>query len=368
MVVTIRFNGVQAAFSFWAKVKSVAIVGFASATREQVRKSNADEVWSLNMLHSSSNLRKIFPLNIDRLFELHPFWMLKKEWYTMTADHWGWLTKIKHHYPIYLIEEHPEIHNGVRYPLEPIIEKYLPRVWRGDERARYFTCSLCYMIALAIYEGFERIEIYGFEMGSDTEYVYQKSGAEFWLGIASQYADVYIPKSSTLLRSKLYGFEGGQLIDEATIEDHRAYYVEQREELAAQKLKPDKWIDLQLIRGAAKLCEDIQDKGDTISRQVLESYKNIFGTKSTKLAAEINALSSRAIERKRLNGGDIEELSEDAFRAWQYMYRYDGAYQLATKFIQICDLQDPDKELKNRFKWLEYSTKKEAGVDPTGNV
>lgn len=315
------------------------------------------------MLHSSPNMRRVFPLNVDRLFEIHPVWMLKKDWYTIDNDHWGWLTKIKHHYPIYLIEEHPEIHNGIKYPLEPIVDKYLPRIWRGDERVRYFTSSLCYMIALAAYEGFERIEIYGFEMGSDTEYVYQKAGAEFWIGIASQYADIYLAPGSLLLRSKLYGFEGGQLVPDFTVEEFRSRYVMLQDELALKTLTPTDWIDLQMIRGAVKLCEEIQAKGDTISRQVLESYKNIFETKSKKLSAEINVLNSRAIERKRLNGDeDIDDLGQDAFKVWEYMYRYDGAYQLTMKLIQVCDLQEPDKELKNRYKWLEYSHKKEAGA------
>lgn len=341
---------------------SVALVGFASATREHVYKSKAEEIWSLNMLHSSLNMRRIFPLNVSRLFEIHPVWMLKKDWYTIDNDHWGWLTRIKHHYPIYLIDEHPDIHNGVKYPLDQIVDKYLTRIWRGDERVRYFTSSLCYMIALAIYEGFDRIEVYGFEMGSDTEYVYQKAGAEFWLGIASQYAEIYLPPDGLLLQSKLYGFEGGQLVPDWVVEDFRSHYVMLQDELALKELTPVDWINLQMIRGAVKLCEEIQAKGDTISRQVLESYKNIFETKSKKLSAEINVLNSRAVERNRLDDGkNIDELGEKAFTAWEYMYRYDGAYQLTQKLIKVCDLQEPDKELKNRFRWLEYSQKKKAG-------
>jgi hypothetical protein len=305
-------------------------------------------------------MRKIFPLNIDRLFEIHPFWMLKKDWYTIDTDHWGWLTRVKHHYPVYLIDYHPDIHNSREYPLEDV-QSYQYKINRGGERLNYFTSSFCYMIALAIREGFRRIECYGFEMGSDTEYVYQKAGAEFWLGIASQYAEIYLPPASTLLKSKLYGFEGGQLIDEDTVEEFRSYYVMQQDELALKELDTLDWINLQMIRGAVKLCEEIQAKGDTISRQVLESYKNIFDGKIKKLTAEVNVLSSRAQERQRINGGDMEELSEHAFKVWETMYRYDGAFQLAHKFIKICDLQVPDKELKNRYRWHEYSQHKEAG-------
>jgi hypothetical protein len=305
-------------------------------------------------------MRKVFPLNVDRLFEIHPFWMLKKDWYTIDNDHWGWLTRIKHHYPIYLIDEHPEIYNGIRYPLEPIVDKYLSRIRRGKERVRYFTSSLCYMLGLALLEGWPKIEIYGFEMGSDTEYVYQKAGAEFWLGIASQFSDVYLADGSLLLKSKLYGFDGGQLVDEDTIEDFRSYYVMQQDELATQELDNLKWIHLQMIRGAVKLCEEIQDKGDTISRQVLESYKNIFEHKAKKLGAELNVLNSRTLERHKL-GGDVDEMAEKAFTVWEVMYRYDGALQLTQKLIAICDLQDVDKDLVNRARWHAYSQEKGIG-------
>lgn len=344
-------------------MKSVAIVGFASATREEVYKSSADEIWSLNMIHSSANMRRIFPLNITRLFEIHPFWMLKKDWYSIDIDHWDWLTRIKHHYPVYLIEEHPEIHNGVRYPLEAA-QGLQYRIKRGEESVSYFTSSFCYMIALAILERVDRLECYGFEMGSDTEYIYQKAGAEFWLGIASQYMEVYIPPQSTLLKSKLYGFDGGQLIPEIIVEEFYTYYLMHQDELALEKLTPEKWINLQMIRGAVKLCEEIQAKGDTISRQVLESYQNIFEAKGKKLSAEINVLNSRAVERKRINGDkDLEELTQAAFTTWEYMYRYDGAYQLTRKFIKLCDLQEVTKDFKNRYKWMEHSRKKEAGQD-----
>lgn len=328
----------------------VAIAGFASATREAVYKSRADEVWSLNMLHSSKTMRKLFPLNITRLFELHPKWMLQKDWYA-NDDHWGWLTRIKHHYPVYLIEDYPEIHNGVRYPLEAVNEKFLNRLWRDGENIQYYTSSFCYMLPLAVMEGFDRIEVYGFEMGSDTEYVYQKSGAEFWIGVCSQYADIYMHKDSLLCKSKLYGFEGGQLVHPDTLEEYRMYYMSQVDGLALPPATKDKFIKGNLINGAVSLIDEIVSKGDSISRQVLEGYKNKFQQASKKLATEINTLNAQT-----WNGGDSEPLFEKAFDRWRLMYRYEGAYQLSMKLIQELDLQSPSMELENRYRFHPFST------------
>lgn len=339
---------------------SVALAGFASATREGVYKSTADEIWSLNMLHSSKTMRRIFPLDIDRLFELHPEWMLKKAWYS-SGDHWGWLTRIKHHYPIYLIEDYPEIYNGIRYPLEAVCEKFLGHFQRGSDPLHYFTSSMCYMIALAAFEGFDRIEIYGFEMGSDTEYVYQKSGAEFWLGVAGQYADVVLSSSSLLLKSKLYGFEGGQLVPPETLDEYRIYYLAQIDEMNLPPITTDKWIQGNLITGAVTLIDEIVKQGDSISRQVLEGYKEKFGAAAGKLNFEINALNAQSWERE---GGSKEPLFEEAFDRYKFMYRYDGAWQLAGKLIEELDLQSPDKELVNRYRFHQFSViNKKEGED-----
>lgn len=342
--------------------KSVALAGFASATREGVYQSKADEIWSLNMLHSSKDMRRIFPLSVTRLFELHPKWMLQADWYS-TGDHWGWLKRVKHHYPIYLVEEYPEIHNGVRYPLEAICDKFLSRFRRGGEPLRYFTSSMCYMIALAAFEGFERIEIYGFEMGSSTEYIYQKSGAEFWLGVAGQYADVVLSSNSLLLKSKLYGFEGGQLIEPSMLDDYRTYYMAQIDECLLPPIDSEKWIRGNLITGAITLLDEINKAGETISRQVLENYKTKFGVAASKFNHEINTLNAQSWERDTEQGR--EPLYEEAFDRYKYMYRYDGAWQLASKLIEELDLQSPSKELTNRYRFHKFSVveRKEGGED-----
>ena len=49
----------------------------------------------------------------------------------------------------------------IEYPFKEIMDSY-----GNDKDMRYFTSSAPYMIALALHEGYERIEIYGFEMGS----------------------------------------------------------------------------------------------------------------------------------------------------------------------------------------------------------
>jgi hypothetical protein len=48
----------------------------------------------------------------------------------------------------------------------------------------YFSNTIGYMIAYVLMEGAKEIDIYGINQASSSEYFYEKSGVEYWLGIA----------------------------------------------------------------------------------------------------------------------------------------------------------------------------------------
>lgn len=88
------------------------------------------------------------------------------------------------------------------YPLEEICAKY---------KNHYFSNSISYMIAYAIYKGYDKIKVYGVDHVRYESYVMERSGVEFWLGIAiGAGIDVEIAAGSALLKTfngKLYGYE-----------------------------------------------------------------------------------------------------------------------------------------------------------------
>jgi hypothetical protein len=61
------------------------------------------------------------------------------------------------------------------YPLKEIIEKF------GVD---YFSNTIAYAIALAIYEGYEEIDLYGINMYNPLEATHEKDGIDFWCGFA----------------------------------------------------------------------------------------------------------------------------------------------------------------------------------------
>ncbi len=77
--------------------------------------------------------------------------------------------------PLYSTQQWEDIPTSIRYPLEDITR------FSGID---YFADSCCYMLALAIYQGFTEISLYGFNYAWGTTYVTEKPGVECWLGIA----------------------------------------------------------------------------------------------------------------------------------------------------------------------------------------
>lgn len=78
-----------------------------------------------------------------------------------------------------------------RFPLDEIISEF------GD----YFRPAISYMIAYAIYLGYEKIRLYGVDQGDEWHHIYDKHYITFWLGVANGRGVAYeITKASGLYR------------------------------------------------------------------------------------------------------------------------------------------------------------------------
>lgn len=105
------------------------------------------------------------------------------------------------------------------YPIDQVIKYF------GTD---YFSNTIDYMIALAIYEGATEINLYGVAVNTPDEYLYQRAGIHFWVGQAmGRGIKVRImDKNSNILRvdgcrttilkahtGLIYGYETPQRID-----------------------------------------------------------------------------------------------------------------------------------------------------------
>lgn len=99
--------------------------------------------------------------------------------------------------PIVMQKEHQDIPTSIEYPLD-------------EMHCKYFTSSIAYMIAYAIYKGATEIDIYGVHMGLETEYTEQKACADYWIGYARGLGIEVIIYGNTALcghSTKLYAYE-----------------------------------------------------------------------------------------------------------------------------------------------------------------
>jgi hypothetical protein len=88
------------------------------------------------------------------------------------------------------------------YPLKDIIDYF---------NVDYFSNTVDYALALAIFKGATEINLYGVNMKNETEYAYQKPGVEFWVGMAMGKGIKVIPhgEHTTILKTRdglLYGY------------------------------------------------------------------------------------------------------------------------------------------------------------------
>ena len=182
--------------------RTVALIGMAATSCSLAPYDDDVELWGLNESHAFPWMKKA-----TRWFQIHNSdswkrYVAKRE----VRGHFLWLKRNPWNIPIYMQHQQDIIPNSVSYPLHDVVEKVFPLFKRGEDMVKYFTSSFAYMMGIAVLEGFERIEIYGFEMADDIEFVKQKACAEFWVGYAmGQGIEIYTPPGNQIMWSALYG-------------------------------------------------------------------------------------------------------------------------------------------------------------------
>lgn len=183
--------------------KTVALVGMAATSCSLAPFDDPEvEIWCLNEAHAFPWMKRA-----TRWFQIHDTESWKR--YIAKRDvrgHFDWLKKNPLDVPIYMQYHQEIIPKSVGYPIHEVFEKCFQNFTRGHSKVRYFTSTFAYMMGIAVLEDFQRVEIYGFDMADDIEYVKQKACAEWWIGYAmGRGIEVYAPDNCQILRSTLYG-------------------------------------------------------------------------------------------------------------------------------------------------------------------
>ncbi|HUV84548.1 MAG TPA: hypothetical protein VMV86_02515 [Methanosarcinales archaeon] len=179
--------------------KKVIIVGYAYSKKEVEWDNKESEIWIMNDMYNTVP-------RFDRLFEIHSDKHIVDYSARKTGrNHLEDLKKIGH--KIYMQNRWKDIPMSVKYPLEEITKEFYINEAMGDKL--FMTCTVTYMLALAIYEKFEEISLYGIDLSVDGEYKDEMPGAVYWLGLAAgRGIKLKISSHSPLLKCfHMYGYE-----------------------------------------------------------------------------------------------------------------------------------------------------------------
>ncbi len=193
-------------------MKTVQILGAAPNLSETPLISGAER-WGCN---NPRVYRIRFPEALHtctRWFNFHTTSHIKARY----LGGYNWYTKQS--IPIYLQAAQPDIPTSLAFPRQVVQEHF------GTPLAlnKFFNCSASWLIAFAIIEGFERIELWGFELRRDKEYDWERPCFFYWVDQAKRAGvDVFIPPGVDISEpgdpsaydGPLYGYE-----------PHNAYYA-----------------------------------------------------------------------------------------------------------------------------------------------
>lgn len=173
----------------------VQILGVAPASAGAIPLPHGTERWCMN----NPRMYRVrgYPdalTNWTRWFNLHS----KAHILGRYPDGFTWYQAQDGSKPIYLRDgPDPTVQGSLLFP-GPFIQTYFGTI---DTPETFFTCSATWLMALAIMEGFHRIELWGHAE-------VDKIGMAYWIGRARQAEiDVFIPPTLDLCRPQLYGYQ-----------------------------------------------------------------------------------------------------------------------------------------------------------------
>lgn len=165
--------------------KKVAIVGGGRSRRFAPYGDPTWEIWAF-----SSRLYRYG--RVDRWFEIHSMTDLRqqlswrKKGRRSFAGYIRYMQRLR--CPVYMQKVHPRIPNSVVFPKDQLVKEF----------GRCFTSTAAFLIALAIYEGYDEIGLWGIDVRGP-RYARQGPAIRYLLAIAKQRGiKIYIPRSSRL--------------------------------------------------------------------------------------------------------------------------------------------------------------------------
>jgi hypothetical protein len=321
---------------------TVAIVGSHPRTRAEFDFSRTDcDIWLFNEAISNP-VNRIWAKRADAIFQMHEPAIWRNPANRNDPHHYEWL-KTQTETAVYMQEQYDDIPASRRYPLEDIVARF---------GVRYFTSSVAYALALACHLGYERMELYGVEMETNTEYQYQRDGVTLWLGVAHGLGMV-VDAHISMLDQPLYGYEGEVVFPYSKFVDRIAELQPEIEQASAE------------YNGAAmdikKAVEMFVNDASSDNEQLVQNNIARLATLGSKLGSldgakqENERYKKKADQMREASGGEFlfsrqefeasaKNLSDKASEMWNNVVATDTKLGIISKNIRQAAKGSPKRQ------------------------
>ena len=123
--------------------------------------------------------------------------------------HYDWLKATDS--KVFMQKRYEDVPASIEFPKDAILSM-LPNGKANGKPIREVACSPAFALAWGIYQGYKKIEIYGVELESNTEYAYQQGNFKYWVGVAVG-KGIDVDTHSPMFDNPLYGYEGEVFIE-----------------------------------------------------------------------------------------------------------------------------------------------------------
>jgi hypothetical protein len=226
---------------------TVAIIGSHPRTRAEFDFSRTDcDIWLFN--EAMSNPANTWAKRADAVFQMHEEAIWRNPRNRNDPKHYEWLST-QQDVDVYMQEQYADVPSSIRFPLEELVERF---------HIKYFTSSVAYALALACFHGYQRIEVYGVEMETQTEYTYQRDGVTLWIGVALGMG-IEVDAHISIFDQPLYGYEGEVTFPPSKFDDRIAELTPKVEQLTKEYHAATQNINLALTAFQKEASKDAEN-------------------------------------------------------------------------------------------------------------
>lgn len=244
--------------------KKLAIVGSHDQTRSLAPyRDESYDIWVFNEAAQND-----WCIRWTACFQMHKPEVYQSLNNVNNRDHWNWLQKCHGRRVIWMQDYDEFVPCSRRYPLNEIIDMF-PAAQPVPGNT-FLTSTAAMALALALYQGYEHIEVYGVHLDSNTEYASQQACWLYWAGVARAIlGDHFVLRSGEhLFKARVYGYDGEIQIDRAFFESrlseldpavitakNRVFKLKDRVFGSITDFKPDDFMSL--VVEAQEACMDL---------------------------------------------------------------------------------------------------------------